>query len=343
MQVNTKTGTGLGLCTVALISGALSANFSPEPHRLMENAAIKFLGSLHEQQRKQCTFSFDHMERLKWAYLPGERVGLPIGELNKDQRNHLTSLLQTGLSSAGYFKAEGVLILEAVLKELQPNAGRDPGNYVLSFFGKSGQGNWGWGLEGHHLSINFTSDSKGGRSSTPLFFGVAPATVDAGPHQGFRVLGAEVDLARILFRSFNQKQQDAAKLAGKRPVDVVLGPKRNHAFKSEGLSLDHMHADQKLTFWDLIGEYIGNLPPAEARKELSRLQNFEEKKIFFAWLGDWEEGPLYYRITGPDFGMEYAAIGNDPNHAHAIWRDLKQDFGKSLIAHHAVDPEKADE
>ena len=136
MKLNSKLKLVFGLCTLALLSGALSANLAPGPHRLMENAAIKFLNLLDEQQRKQCTFYFSHAERQKWAYLPGDRNGLPIGELNQKQRAQFTSLLQTGLSSAGYFKAEGVLILEAVLRELQPNAGRDPGKYVLSFFGK---------------------------------------------------------------------------------------------------------------------------------------------------------------------------------------------------------------
>jgi hypothetical protein len=343
MKLNSKLSIVSALCILALLSGALSANLAPVPHRLMENTAIKFLNLLNEQQRKQCAFPFSHPERRKWAYLPGNRVGLPVGELNQKQRTQFTSLLQAGLSSAGYFKAEGVLILEAVLKELQPNAGRDPGKYVLSFFGNPGQGNWGWSFEGHHLSVNFTADSKGGRASTPLFYGVAPATVAEGPHQGFRVLGAEVDLARILFHSFNMEQQGNAKLAGSRPADVALGPNRKHALKSEGISLKNMQVEQRLAFFDLVSEYTGNLPPAQARVELLRLQKFDAKDLFFAWLGDWNGGPLYYRITGPNFAMEYASVGNDPNHAHSVWRDLKQDFGQSLIAHHASDPGKADE
>ena len=39
-------------------------------------------------------------------------------------------------------------------------------------------------------------------------------------------------------------------------------------------------------------------------------------------------------MTSGRISFEYAAIGNDPNHAHALWRDLDQDFGADLLREH---------
>ena len=318
------------LCLLALCV----AMSTPNPRlNAMDEAGRDFLDSLSDAQRERCTFEFSDDERTAWTYLPGKRQGLMIGDLSSDARANMTKLMQSALSSGGYLKAEGVLILEGVLNVLQPNANRDPGKYAITIFGDPGEGPWGWTLEGHHLSLNFTAGSGASRA-TPLMFGVAPAVVSGGPHSGLRVLGAEVDLARALISSLNDKQGAAAKLSAKRPNDVVMVPARGEALGRDGVAAADLSDEQRAMLFDLIAEYTGNLSPAEARAELARVREVPLDSLRFSFTGDTNRGLLYYRVTGGKISFEYAAIGNDPNHAHALWRDLDQDFGADLLRDH---------
>jgi hypothetical protein len=308
----------------------------------MDRAGRAFLDSLEAEQRERCTFEFTEGERTAWTYLPGKRAGLMIGDLSPDARAHLTTLMQSVLSSGGYMKAEGVIMLEGVLRKLQPNAGRDPGKYAVTVFGEPGQGPWGWTLEGHHLSLNFTADATDSRS-TPLMFGVAPAVVRDGPHTGLRVLGKELDTARALIRSFTPQQRAAAQLKADRPLDVVMGPARSEPLGTEGLQVSSFNDAQLAMLFDLIAEYTGNLRWQRAQHEHSRFlrlrgirpENEEPLSwLRFAFSGDTDSGLLYYRVTNGRTSFEYAAIGNNPDHAHALWRDLDQDFGADLLREH---------
>ena len=61
-------------------------------------------------------------------------------------------------------------------------AKRDPQKYYISIFGEpSDSGKWGWRVEGHHISLNYTIKDGKVVSSTPEFFGANPAFIDAGP------------------------------------------------------------------------------------------------------------------------------------------------------------------
>ena len=317
-----------------LLLACCAAMSGPDPvAEAMDDAGRAFLAALTEEQRERCSFELSHHERTAWTYLPGDREGVMIGELSAEARAALTGLMQSALSSGGYLKAEGVLILESVLNVLQPNANRDPGRYAVTVFGAPGEGPWGWSLEGHHISLNFTQDSEGARA-TPLMFGVAPAIVKSGPHTGLRVLGAEVDLARALIDSLDETQRAAASLSGDRPTDVVMVPARSEALKARGLAAAALNAAQRELLFDLVSEYTGNLSPARARRELARVRALSPGDLRFAFTGDAETGLFYYRLIGGDISFEYAAIGNDPNHAHALWRDLSQDFGADLLQEH---------
>ena len=308
----------------------------------MDEAGRAFLDSLTDDQRERCTFEFSDDERTAWTYLPGERQGLMIGDLSADARANMTKLMQSALSSGGYLKAEGVLILESVLNVLQPNANRDPGKYAITVFGDPGEGPWGWTLEGHHLSLNFTANADDSRS-TPLMFGVAPAIVNGGPHTGLRVLGAELDTARALINSFSAEQRQAAKLEADRPRDVVMGPARSKALGAEGLKASSLDEVQQSMLFDLIAEYTGSVKRSPSQREQARflqLRGLRKKaeeplsRVRFSFTGDVDSGLLYYRVTSGRISFEYAAIGNDPNHAHALWRDLDQDFGADLLREH---------
>src|SRR5437879_13096867 len=76
---------------------------------------------------------------------------------------------------------------------------RDLDNYSVSVFGTPGpDARWGWRLEGHHLSLNFTLVPGKPLAVTPAFFGAKPAEVRSGPWAGLRTLAREEDLGRAL-------------------------------------------------------------------------------------------------------------------------------------------------
>ena len=69
------------------------------------------------------------------------------------------------------------MTLEQILWELEnQDPRRDPEKYHVSIFGKPGaEATWGWRVEGHHLSVNFTIANGEKISGTPSFFATNPA------------------------------------------------------------------------------------------------------------------------------------------------------------------------
>ena len=76
---------------------------------------------------------------------------------------------------------------------------RDTERYFFSVFGTpSAKDTWGWRVEGHHVSLQFTVVNGTLVAASPSFFGSNPAEVREGPKKGLRILGAEEDAARAL-------------------------------------------------------------------------------------------------------------------------------------------------
>jgi len=85
---------------------------------------------------------------------------------------------------------------------------RNPEWYFFTIFGTPAKsGKWGWRVEGHHLSLNFTIDNGSVIAATPAFFGANPATVKQGPRKGTRALPEAEDLAQELFKSLDDSQR----------------------------------------------------------------------------------------------------------------------------------------
>ena len=187
----------------------------------MTSAAQKFLDTLSAEQKAKATFAFDDKERTNWYFVPREtkdrkptRKGLSLEEMNAEQKAAALNLVKAGTSPDGYIAATTIMSLEAILHELEQGRGptRNPEWYFFTIFGTpSKSGKWGWRVEGHHLSLNFTLDSGKVVSATPAFFGANPATVKDGPKKGLRTLPAAEDLARALFKSLDEGQQRIAR------------------------------------------------------------------------------------------------------------------------------------
>jgi hypothetical protein len=306
----------------------------------MASAANKFLESLTPEQRGKATFAFKSDERFDWHFIPKVRKGLAIKEMSPEQRKLAHDLLRSGMSAHGYTKATNIMMLEAILKELEAGRGtmvRDWELYFVSIFGKpEATGTWGWRLEGHHLSQNFTVVKGELFSGTPSFMGTNPAEVRSGPRKGWRVLADEEDIARKLVTSLNSEQRDAVIFDGTAPKDIITGAKRKVTpLEKAGLPAAKLTAAQKAQLQALVRTYVGRLRGDLAEADMKKIEKAGWDNVYFAWAGGIEKGdPHYYRVQGPTFLIEYDNTQNDANHVHAVWRDFNNDFGEDLLRQH---------
>src|SRR5262249_19341459 len=195
---------------VALAAGAnllVAAYHRTSSASVMTEAANRFLASLTPEQRAKATFSFDDAERVNRFCVPSERKGLPLREMSPYQKHLASALVSAGLSQSGLMKAVTIMSLEDVLRIQEKDSGerRNPEKYYFSIFGTPAEaGTWGYRVEGHHISQNYTV-ANGKIVDAPSFFGANPAEVREGPRAGLRVLAAEEDLGRELITSLDAK------------------------------------------------------------------------------------------------------------------------------------------
>ena len=304
---------------------------------MIERAVLDFLDALGPELRRKAVFPFDTEERRDWHYIPKRRNGVPLKAMNEVQRSAAKALLRAGLSERGYSRAEDIMWLETVLAKTERDPETyGPHNYVFSVFGDpAGQGPWGWRVDGHHLSLNFTH-TPGEVAVTPTFFGANPATVEHGDHAGLRVLGAEEDLGRELIRGLPEDERATAIIASKAFKDIVADPGREDSLRvPKGLALGAMsHAYRDLVM-RLIEEFVGTMRPDAAEMERARIRERGLEYIHFGWAGSLEpRRPHYWRLHGPNLLIEYDNTQNEANHIHSVWHDPGRDFGADLLRRH---------
>jgi hypothetical protein len=304
----------------------------------MSEAAKAFLSSLTPEQQAQAVFDFEADERFNWHFIPKERKGLALKDMTPPQKHLAHSLLNAGLSQRGYIKATTIMSLEDVLRILEKDSGvrRNPEGYFFSIFGKpSEEGIWGYRVEGHHLSLNF-SIVNGKVIGSPNFFGANPAEVREGPRKGLRVLHAEEDKARELLTALTPDQKKIAILTEDAYKDIITMASRKASMEGQpsGLNVSKMNPKQRALLQALLEEYAHNMPEQIA---LARMEQIKKagNNLHFAWAGVEEKaGPHYYRIQAPEFVVEYDNTQNNANHIHSVWRDFNGDFGLDLLGDH---------
>ena len=326
---------------LAIVLGAImltSAYQRLNSSAVMAEAANRFLASLTPEQRAKATFSFEGDERQNWHFVPLERKGLAIREMTPAQKHLASALLSAGLSQQGYMKAETIMSLEDVLKIIEHGTGpeRDPEKYYFSIFGQpSADGTWGYRVEGHHLSQNYTV-SGGHVAGAPSFFGANPAEVREGPRKGLRALGAEEDLGRAVIQSLDAARRKIAIVDGQAYKDILTFDSRKAALKGQpsGLEASKMTAKQFDLLMALLEEYARNMPEQIAQSREEQIKK-AGKEIYFAWAGGTEKGePHYYRVQTKTFLIEYDDTQNGANHIHSVWREFDGDFGLDLLKMH---------
>ena len=311
----------------------------------MSASATKLVGTLTAEQKKSAMFDFDDEHRTTWFFTPVQenkkslRKGLRMDTMTAPQKATMLELLQMGLSGTGYQQAADIMSLENLLAELEGDKGamaRNPTWYFVSVFGEpSDTGKWGWRIEGHHLSVNFTLDKGEVISATPMVFGVKPAEIREGPKKGQRVVPEVEDLAKELIAALTDDQK---KVAGQAKQFAEIREKFPDAAVGDpvGITAEKLTADQKKVLRKLIGAYANRMPAELAASELKKVDAGDFGKVNFAYcIEEKKEGkPYTYRVQGPSFVIEFLnvqadASKNPANHIHSGWRSLPKDFSLS--------------
>ena len=315
--------------------------------RRMTEAATRFLETLDAEREALASFPFDSDVRQDWHYVPRSRVGLPRGRMDGAQLESAHALMASGLSAVGARKAEQIIRHESILGRIEGDSAqflRDPGLYFFNIFGRPGaDDSWGWRVEGHHLSLNYTFDGGELQSPTPSFFGANPAEVPDGPEKGLRILETEEELGRDLFMSLNEEHRARAVVYADAPRDMITRADREVALGDPvGLPASAMTADQRDKLMTLVRVYLDKNSEELRARALRKIEAEGVDGIFFAWAGgEQRRQGHYYRLHGPSFFVEYDNVQNDANHIHSVWRDIDCDFGRDLLREHYEHAHKA--
>jgi hypothetical protein len=335
----------------------------------MVAAATAFLDSLTPEQRKLVMFPLDSSERTHFNFIPDEafpRNGIQMKALTAAQRTLAHALLQTGLSQRGYMTYNGIMELETVLKGVEeaerrargggapaaaapaaapggggagapPQFNRDPLHHHISIFGTPGPDTvWGWRLEGHHISLNYTVVRGRLVRAAPTFAGTNPAEVRDGRQKGLRLLGEQEDAARTFLTSLTPEQQKTAIINTVAPNDIVTGNKvKVDPLEAAGIQTRTLTPEKRLQLLAVVRTFADLMPDEVATERLGRIYSAGVDNLWFAWAGGVQRGEKhYFRIQGPTFLVEFDNTQNDGNHVHSVWRDYTGDFGADLLREH---------
>ncbi len=320
-----------------------TSSFSGENLSGMSAAANELLKTLSTKQKDKIQFDFDGNERYNWNYVPKSRKGLPLKELSEAQQKAAMQLLRTALSDTGFEKATAIIHLEAILRDVEGRGAnddyRDPGKYYFSVFGiPATNSTWGWRLEGHHISLNFSVKDNVLAAATPGFLGTNPAVVLSGPEKGKYILRNETELGFSLLHSLDTNQLTKAVIDKEAPSEIVTGASRKAMIEQpQGILYSELNNAQQKLFIQLLSIYIHRYTRLFAANMMKEIETKGLNNLRFAWAGAQQQGvgdPHYYRIHGPTIIIEYDNTQNNANHIHTVIRDLANDFGGDELLKH---------
>jgi hypothetical protein len=311
----------------------------------ISSAAISFIKSLDSAQMLKTLYPFDIDERYNFNYVPlDSRKGIMINELSPAQKEAAFTLLKTCLSAETVQKAQSIMKLDNILKQLEHRKPddhyRDTGKYFFTIFGlPSSTTVWGWRIEGHHVAFNFYADKNKLVAGTPGFLGANPAVVQDGPDKGKQVLKDETAMGFELLHALTPEQLKTALIDGVAPGEIITSNKRQAMLLTPpGIAYAQLTDKQKELFLQLVRLYINRYTRLFADKMLKETEEAGLDNLYFAWAGNTDGPglghPHYYRIQGPNLIIEYDNTQNDANHVHTVVRDLKHDFGGDLLLEH---------
>ncbi len=310
----------------------------------MVDSARRWLGSLEGEQRSKATYHYMDGERIFWYYPPLNRHGLPLRDMNDNQRSLAFELLATGLTAESNRQARLIIEHEEVLGPLEAEWGqvtwpRDPELYYWTVFGEPGSADpWGWRVEGHHVSVHYSVWGDQVIAVTPFFLGANPAEVRKGPKEGLRILGQREDLAIELIGALDAGQRSKAVIHDKAPWDILgYNSSKQAIHNDEGLAARDMNGAQQEMLMTLISEYVNGAPAPVAEQRLAVIRETGLDDFRLVWAGALDRSrDHYYRIHGGQFIVEFDNIQNGANHIHSVWREVENDFAQDVLREHRM-------
>lgn len=313
----------------------------------LTSAANTFLNLLNAEQKINVQYSLNDKERFNWNFVPTQRNGACFRTFTPQQRTAALALLKVSLSEQGYKKANSIMELENILREIEERGSsdtyRDPLNYYITIFGTpSKEKPWGWRMEGHHLAINFSSVNNEIGSSTPTFWGSNPGTVPRGEEKGKEILKLETDLGFELCNSFTDEQKKKVILSERAYPEIIMGNKlKAQLIEPLGLGYKEMNDSQQKLLVRLLEVYIRNYQLGFSNKLMDKIKKVGLENLSFAWAGGLIPGTgNYYRLQGPSLLIEYDNTQNNANHVHTAVRDLTNDFAEDILREHYLKDHK---
>jgi hypothetical protein len=178
---------------------------------------------------------------------------------------------------------------------------------------------------------------------TPMFTGSFPAEVASGDDKGKRPLGAAVEVAFELARSFDDAQRKAARIMDGTPADVLWAVGADaKAPEMKGIARASMSEAQKALVDRLLATHAGLLDEGVADAQLREWRTKHAGELTFAFVGETDlRKPHYYRIATPCFTIEYDSTNADASHVHCVWSDPANNFGGEALRAHLKDEHAA--
>ena len=311
------------------------------------NSAQDFLKTLDSEKLSKAFLPYETEERRNWFFVPIDRKGLPLMEMNEVQRDAALKLMKASVSTSAVKTTLSIMQLEVILKQIEKlpleSNRRHPDKYYFSIFGTpDAQKLWGWRIEGHHVSLNFASENGKIISGTPLFFGSNPAIVPEGyPEAGKQIIKQEEILGLDLLHSFTDEQLKKVIVSDKSPTEI-MSSNSAHVLRADslktGIYFTEMNKNQQQKLVRLISFYVERYPFGFAHEFMEKIEKAGLDKLIFTWMGAKEakigNGGHYYRIQNPVLFVEYDNTQNNANHVHTVIRDLTDDFGEDMLRKH---------
>ena len=331
------------LLPILLLAG--SARGAELDARLAATAA-QLQGALPEDAREDALYPFDDDEREDIRFAPLLLDGARHGALPDEAASLAEQLLAISLSPRGLEKARQIRRNEQAVAKKDAaryvpgfviERFRDPGRYFVALFGApGGDAPWGFRYEGHHLSLNVTVKPGAAPAATPLFLGAEPRVVPAGqPEAGAAVLGEEEATARALLAALPEALRARATLPYEEGRGLMLGQLRRIAHGAGvGVTRGEAPPAAQAQFDRLIDEFADLFAPEIAAARRAEIDAAGRDALRFAWADAPEPpGAFYWRLSGPRTLIEMDNT-TDGDHVHAVWHDLRNDFGDDLLAAH---------
>lgn len=294
-------------------------------------AAEALLAALDEPQRKAVLLPFD-ASRTAWAATPEPtRVGVVMRELTAAQREQVFDLVGTMLAPAAVRAVRDTMGVERSIVYQRNGAQLGPLEFHVAIHGRPAMtGDWAWRLEGHHVVIMGTVHDGRIVGTTPMFLGAFPATTP----EGTRLLTDEQDVSRRLIGSLTEEQRRAAAVADALPMTVMTrNLPRAQPLRPAGIPLRELDAEQAEAVQRLIATFTSRLQPAAATAALDRIRRAGLENVSLGIVvGDDVDDPLYWRLEGPTFIIEFLNSLRDTTHVHTVWRDFERDYGAHAVA-----------